>query len=147
MLVMSKTNIHLAKQCLLLSWVASFEDWSNIFGTRSFTLCKNDLDFHDMSDSATVSESISSLSTRNLCVCWVKEPGGCSFTSLIVLTSSTSSDFHSWENHFLSAFHCVNWWVSVRNRSPCSLMLLVPRAQRKMTFMSGFPWAFWCSRM
>ena len=46
-----------------------WEDWSNIFRTRSFTLCKNDLDSHDMSDSVTVSESISSSSTINLSVC------------------------------------------------------------------------------
>ena len=51
-------NIPHIKECLLLSCVASFEDWSNIFRTRSFTLCKNDLDFNDMSDSASVSESI-----------------------------------------------------------------------------------------
>ena len=37
-------NIHHIKACVLLSCVASFEDWSNIFRTRSFTLCKNDLD-------------------------------------------------------------------------------------------------------
>ena len=37
-------NIHHFKECLLLSCVASSEDWSNIFRTRSFTLCKNDLD-------------------------------------------------------------------------------------------------------
>ena len=49
-----------------------FEDWSFIFRTRSFTLCKNVLDFNDMSDSATVSESISSSSTINLSVCCVK---------------------------------------------------------------------------
>ena len=29
------------KECLLLSCVASFEDWSCIFRTRAFTLCKN----------------------------------------------------------------------------------------------------------
>ena len=56
-------NIPHITECLLLSCVASFEDWSNIFRTRSFTLCKNDLDNNDMSDSATVSESISSSSS------------------------------------------------------------------------------------
>ena len=30
-------------------------------------------------------------------------------------------------------------WVSVFNMSPCSLMLLSSRAQRKLTFISGFP--------
>ena len=62
-------NILHIKECLLLSCFASFEDWSTIFRTRPFTLCKNDLDFNDMSDSATVLESISSLSTINLSVC------------------------------------------------------------------------------
>ena len=38
-------NIRHIKECLLLSCVASFEDWCNIFRTRSLTLCKNDLDF------------------------------------------------------------------------------------------------------
>ena len=47
-------NIPQIKECLLLSCVASFEDWSSIFRTRSFTLCKNDLDFNGRSDSATV---------------------------------------------------------------------------------------------
>ena len=59
------------KECLLLSSVASFEDSSNIFRTRSFTLCKNDLGFNERSDSVTVLESISSSSTINLSVCAV----------------------------------------------------------------------------
>ena len=98
-------NIHHIKECLLLSCVASFEDWSNIFRTRSFTLCKNDLDFNDMSDSAMVLESVSSSSTINLSVCCANKPGGCSLTSLSVLTSITSSDFHPWEDHFSSTYH------------------------------------------
>ena len=73
------------KECLLLSCVASFEDWSSIFRTRSFTLCKNDLDFNDMSDSATVLESISSSSTINLSVCSVNKLGRCSLTDFPVL--------------------------------------------------------------
>ena len=72
------SNTHHIKECLLLSCVASFEEWSNIFRTRSFTLCKNDLDNNDMSDSATVSESISSSSTTNLSVCSVNKQGVCS---------------------------------------------------------------------
>ena len=35
-------NILHIKECLLLSCVASFEHWSSIFRTRSFTLFKND---------------------------------------------------------------------------------------------------------
>ena len=49
-------NIPYIKKCLLLSCVASFEDWSSIFRTRSFILCKNDLDFSDNSDSIGVSQ-------------------------------------------------------------------------------------------
>ena len=71
-------NIPNIKECSLLFCVASFEDWSCIFRTRSFTLCKNDQDFNDMSDSATVSESILSSSTINLSVCCVNKPDGCS---------------------------------------------------------------------
>ena len=62
-------NILHIKECLLLSCVASFEDWSWIFRTWSFTLCKNDLDNNDMSDSTSVSKSISLSSTINLSVC------------------------------------------------------------------------------
>ena len=75
-------NIRHIKECLLLSCVASFEDWSNIFRTRSFTLCNDDLDFNDMSDSATMLESISSGTTINLSMCSANKPGGCSLTSL-----------------------------------------------------------------
>ena len=47
-------NIPHIEECLSLSFDASFEDWSNIFRTRSFTLCKNDLDSNGISDSASV---------------------------------------------------------------------------------------------
>ena len=47
-------NIPHITECLSLSFVAYFEDWSSIFHTRSFTLCKNDLDSNDISDSASV---------------------------------------------------------------------------------------------
>ena len=50
-------NIFHIKECLSLSCIASFEDWSSIFRTRSFTLFKNDRDFNERSDSVTVSES------------------------------------------------------------------------------------------
>ena len=80
----------------------TFDEWSNIFRTRSFTLCKNDLGFNEKSQTVTVSESISSLSTVNLSVCCVQQTGW--LTSLSVVSSITSSDFHSWEGHFSSAF-------------------------------------------
>ena len=36
-------------------------------------------------------------------------------------------------------------WLFI-NRSPCSQMLLIARAQRYLTFISGFPRVLWCSR-
>ena len=47
---------------------------------------------------------------------------------------------------FINIQFWVTWWVSVYNMSPCFMMLLSSRAQRKLTFVSGFPRAFWCSR-
>ena len=58
-------NIHQIMERLLMSCIASSEEWSNIFHNRSFTLFKNDRDFKERSDSVAVSESISS-SMRNL---------------------------------------------------------------------------------
>ena len=72
-------NIPQIKECLSMSCIASFEEWSNIFRNRSVTLCKNDRDFHERSDSVAVSESISSSSMTNLSVCWVN---GCPPTGL-----------------------------------------------------------------
>ena len=66
-------NIPQIKERLSMSCVESSEDWSNIFRTQSFTLCKNDLVFNDMSDSATMSESMSSSSTINLSDCCVNK--------------------------------------------------------------------------
>ena len=43
-----------------MSCIASFEEWSNIFRNRSFTLFKNDRDFWERFDSVAVSESMSS---------------------------------------------------------------------------------------
>ena len=42
---------------------------------------------------------------KSLSVCCANEPCGYSLTGLTVLTSITSSDFHSWEDHFSTAFH------------------------------------------
>ena len=75
-------NIHQIKERLSLSFIASFEDWSNIFRTRSFTLCKNDRDFSERFDPVAVSESISSSSMTNMSVCWVN---GCPPTGLFLL--------------------------------------------------------------
>ena len=91
-----------------MSCIASFENWSDIFRTRSFTLCKNDCDFNDRSDSVTVLESILSSSTITLSVSCANKQGGCSLTSLPVLTSNNSSDFHSWEDKTIGRTEMAN---------------------------------------
>ena len=58
-------NIHQIIERLSMSCIASPGERFSIFRNRSFTLCKNDRDFRERSDSAAVSESISS-STTNL---------------------------------------------------------------------------------
>ena len=88
-------NIHQIKECFSMSCIASVEEWSNIFRNRSFTLCKNDRDFNERSDSVAVSESMSSSSMTNLSVCWVNGPAGYPPTGFTVLASNISSDFHS----------------------------------------------------
>ena len=137
-------NIPRVIERLSMSCIASSGERSNIFRNRSFTLCKNDLDFNDMSDSATVLESISSSSTINLSVCSANKPGDCSLNR---------SYFHHFIRFpllrrplFVNISFWVVWWTSVQNRSHRSWLLLSARAQKYLTFISGFPRAFWCSR-
>ena len=40
----------------------------------------------------------------------------------------------------------VVWWAGAHHKSPRSWLLLIPRAQRYLTFRFGFPRAFRCSR-
>ena len=47
---------------------------------------------------------------------------------------------------FINVPFWAAWWVCLYNGSPRSFMLLSLRVQRRLTFMSGFPRAFWCSR-
>ena len=103
-------NILHITECLSLSFVASFDDWSNIMRTRSFTLYKNDLDFNDISDSASMSESILSCSTMNLSVCRANKTGLPVLTSIISSeNSSSSSSLWLWQ---------TNWWESDYEYSP-----------------------------
>ena len=77
-----------------MSCIASFEERSNIFRNRSFTLFKkNDRDFRERFHAAAVSESISSSMTNLSC------------TGLPVLMLDISPDFHTWEYHLSSMFH------------------------------------------
>ena len=126
-------NIHHNTECLSLSFVASFEDWFCLFRTWSFTLCKNDLDPNDNSDSASVWEFILLFSTMNLSVC-------CAFTTgLPILSSINSSDFHSWEDQvFVSIPFWEARWVCENNGSLRSIVFPNLQAQRRLTFMSGF---------
>ena len=57
-------NIPQIIERLSMSCTASSGERFNIFRTRSFTLCKNDLDFNERSDSVAVSMSISSSMTN-----------------------------------------------------------------------------------
>ena len=75
-------NIHQIIERLSMSSIESSEEWSNIFRNRSFTLFKNERDFREEFDSATVSESIESSMTDLSC------------TGLPALVFDTSPDFH-----------------------------------------------------
>ena len=57
-------NIPQLTERLSMSSIASSGRWSNIFRTRSFTLCKNDRDFSERFDSVVVLGSISSSMTN-----------------------------------------------------------------------------------
>ena len=120
---------------LSMSCIASSDEGSNIFGTRSFTLFKNDRDFRERFDSVTVSESIS-LSMTNL-----------SSTGLPVLAPDISPNFLSWEEPLVvNVPFWVVWWAGAHHRPPCSWLLLIPRAHRYcLTFRFGFHRAFQCS--
>ena len=130
-------NIPHITECLSLSFVASFEDWYCLFRTWSFTLCENNLNPNDNSDSAGVHIIVfNNESVRVLCE----------------YNRSNCSIFHQFirfpllrRPSFIIIPFWVAWWASVFNQSPCSLMLLSPRAQRSLTFVSGFHRAFWCS--
>ena len=66
---------------------------------------------------------------------------------------SPCSTFHQFKRFpllrrplFVSIPFWVVWWASAHYKSPRSWRLLIPRAQRYLAFVSGFPRAFWCSR-
>ena len=119
-----------------------FEDWSWIFRTRSFTLCKNDLDINDMSDSATVWESTSSLSTINLTVCRANKPGGCSLTGLPVLTLPSIHQISTLEKT-KSCQHSTQS-ILMSKRSKQTVLWCCSFHELRSNYLV-FPWAFWCS--
>ena len=134
-------NIPHITECLSLSFVASFEDWYCLFRTWSVTLCKNDRDFY-----------------RHLWFCfdvWIRiiVSNNESVRVLFEQNKSPCSNFHQFiifpllrRPILLNIPFWAAWWVSVFNKSPCSVMLLSSQARRRLTFMSGFPRAFWCNR-
>ena len=78
---------------LSMSYIESSGKRFSIFRNRSFTLFRNERDFGEKSDSASVSESIS-ISMTNLLD-----------TGLTVLVLNISPDFLTWEDHLSSLFH------------------------------------------
>ena len=129
-------NIHQNKECLSMSCIASFEEWSNIFRTRSFTLCKNDRDFRESFVSAAVSESISismtNLFTYRSCRSCIQH-----FIRFPLLRKPLFVSIPFWEA----------WWASAENGSHRTCSLHIQRAQRYiLTFKFGFHRAWRCSR-
>ena len=106
----------------------------SIFRNRSLTLFKNERDFKEKFDSVAVSESISISITNSL------------DTGFTVLVFDISAETQLRKSLFVSIPFWVVSWASAHYRSHRSCLLLVPRAQRYLTFISGFHQAFWCSR-
>ena len=87
-------------------------------------------------DSVAVSESISQSSMTNLSVSWVNccPPTGphrsCfpQFTRFPLLRRPLFVNVPFW----------VGWWADAHQRTHLSWLLLIPRAQRYLTFVSGF---------
>ena len=123
-------NIHHIKQRLSMSCIAYLEEWSNIFRNRTFTLCKNDW----MVDSVTVSVSISS-SMTNLSfflgelLSTYGSPRSCSqhFTRFPLLRRPLVVSVPFW----------VVWWAGTHQKSPCSWLLSIQRAQKYLKFRFG----------
>ena len=139
-------NILHIKECLLLSCVASLENWFCLFHTFIIHpvqewsgFCRHVWFFDGVRVHIIV---INNKSVRVLC-----EQTGWLLTSLPVVTSTNWSAFHSWEDHFSPAFpFWVVWWASAHYKSRRSWLLLIPRAQKYLTFMFCFLLAFWSSR-
>ena len=127
-------SIHHIKECLLLSCIASYEDWSNIFRTRSFTLCKNDLDFNERSDSVTVLESKKSSSMTNLFVCCVNKSAGCSLTSLPFLLPA----LHPISTLEKTTFHQYSILSSLMSKLPSQVSPFLVAAQSTSSEVFGF---------
>ena len=151
-------NIPKITEWLSLSLVASCEDWFCLFRTWSFTLCKNDLDSNDNSDSV-LSSSITNW--------WARFEQTTGLTVLAWFPSSKMTFLQSWGQtiglrrsivhqfirfpllrrpSFINVPFRAAWWVCAYNGSPRSILLLNLRTQRVLTLVSGFPRDFWCSR-
>ena len=120
---------HHITESLSLSSVTFFENRFCLRRTWSFTLFKNDLDPHDNSNSASAKEFVSLVSTVN-------RSAGCEQT-----TGPTLEKTKFYQCSILSGLMSVP-----NNGSPLSVVLLSLQTQRALTFVSGLPRAFWCSR-
>ena len=110
-----RRNIPQIIESLSMSCIDASGERVSIFRYRSFTQFKYDRDFKGRFDSAAVSESISSSMTK------------LSSTGLSVLLP-TFLQISTLETLVVNVPFWVNWWT-----------LLIPRAQKYLTFRSGFP--------
>ena len=127
-ILMTETCPHW-KEYLFLFRVASFKNCCNIFRTRQFLMSKKwfEISFCD---------GVSSSSTINLSVCCDDKSG----------KSFVHTSFRLYFHHFIRFplmrrplfVNLPCWWVSVRNKFLHFWMLLSPRTQKYLTFVSRF---------
>ena len=128
-------SIHHVTECLSLSFVASFEDWSCLFRTWSFTLCKKWSGFERhfwFCFGVRIHLIVFNNESVRVLRDYIKSP--CSFFHQCIRFPLLRRP------NFINIPFWVAWWVSVYKGSHRSVMLLSSRAQRKLTFM------FWFSR-
>ena len=136
-------NIHQIKERLAMSCIESSGERFSIFRNLSFTLFRNELDFWERSNSATLSDSISSSSMTNLSVCWLN---GCPPTGLTVLVFDISPDFLTWEDHLSSLFHSEEFDEQALRVSPKLFAAHLTSQRYFLTFRFGVLRVFRCSR-
>ena len=156
------TNIPKITEWLSLSLVASCEDWFCLFRTWSFTLCKNDLDSNDNSDSV-LSSSITNWWARLEQTTGLTVPAWFASSKMTFLQSREKrvwdacappwgqttglrrSIVHQFIRFpllrtpsFIIVPFQIAWWVCAYNGSSLSILLLNLRTQRILTLVSGF---------
>ena len=122
-----------------------FHCWRHEHSPISFA-CKNDRDFNERSDSVRCWNPYHRHQWQT-CLC-----AECSNGWLFTHTSPRSCFQHFIRISLLRRPLHVSipfwevWWRSAHHRSLRSWLLLIPRAQRYVTFISGCPRDFWCNR-